>query len=242
MQKAKLLSFINKYSLGGSVEIIELNLNTDSISTRFMSNQQDVIGDISVEVQNANILDATSVGIANTSLLTKMLSVLDDEIEIEVIQNPTTKLPISIKIYDQTSTINYMVADNSILQKVPTPKNLPEFDYEFHFTRENLSDKFVKATTAFSDVNTFTLSPLVDQIAISVGSTENNIEIKIPSSKGNCTKPIAFSSKLLKEIFIANKDMTGGKFSVIESGLGKLEIFTEGYTISYYLVEIIQTT
>lgn len=240
MEKSKILGFINKYSLGGSVESVELILTPESMSTRFMTNQQDVIGELKLIMENKNITTETAVGIANTNLLLKMMSVLDEDIELQVIDNPSTNTPISIKIGDKSTTVNYMVADNSIIQKVPVAKKLPDFDYEFDFTRESFSDKFVKATSAFSDVDTFKITPFDSGIYFNLGTNENKLQMKILNIVGKCTRPICFNSKLLKEIFLANKDASGGRFSVIEGGICKIELTVQDYNVTYYLVEIVQ--
>lgn len=240
MEKSKILGFINKYSLGGSVESVELVLTPESMSTRFMTNQQDVIGDIKLITNNSKINNETSVGIANTNLLVKMMSVLDEDIELEILNNQHTNMPIALKISDKSTTVNYMVADNSIIQKVPVAKKLPDFDYQFEFTRETFSDKFVKATSAFSDVDIFKITPSDSGIYVNLGTNENKLQMSISNTTGTCTRPICFNSKLLKEIFLANKDASGGKISVIEGGICKIELSVQDYSIIYYLVEIVQ--
>jgi hypothetical protein len=239
MEKNKLLNFISKYSLAGSVETVEWLITESSISTRFMTDQQDVIGDVSVKVKNESVEDTVSLGIANTSVLTKMLSVLDEEISIAFKMN-SANIPVSITLQDQSTVLNYMVADRSIIQQVPIPKKLPDFDYEFDFNRETFSDKFVKAKAAFSDADIFTIAPATLGIAVCLGSNENNLTMSLPNITGAISRPISFDAKLLKEILVANKDSAGGKFSIIEGGIAKLELFVDGYSVVYYLVEKIK--
>jgi hypothetical protein len=239
MEKSKLLNFIAKYSLGGSVETVEWKIDPNKISTRFMTDQQDVIGEISVDVTNSND-ESISIGISNTSLLVKMLSVLEDEIELLFTTLNGNNSPNSIVLNDNTTTVNYMAADSSIIQKVPNPKKMPDFNYEFEFNRENFSDKFVKAKAAFSDIDIFTIIPSKNGVSVKLGSNENKLTLKLPSISGTASREISFDAKLLKEILVANKDASGGKFSVIEDGIGKVELFTEGYSITYYLIEKIQ--
>jgi hypothetical protein len=239
MEKNKLLNFISKYSLGGAVETVEWTVSPSSISTRFMTDQQDVIGQISVDVKTESEESSVGLGVSNTSILTKMLSVLDDTIVISFVKN-VSEIPVSIVLRDESTVVNYMVADKSIIQQVPIPKKMPDFDYEFEFNRETFSDKFVKAKAAFSDADIFTINPATNGISICLGSNENNLTMSLQSMTGTISRPISFDAKLLKEILVANKDSSGGKFSIIEGGIAKLELFVEGYSVVYYLVEKIK--
>lgn len=236
MEKNKLLNFISKYTLGGSIETVEWTITPTSISTRFMTDQQDVIGEISVNLQTESEENSVVLGISNTSILTKMLSVLDDDISISFVKN-SSQTPISMVLNDSSTTVNYMVADKSIIRQVPVPKKMPAFSYEFEFNRETFSDKFVKAKAAFSAEDIFTINPAMSGISVSLGSNENKLTMLLESMTGTITRPISFDAKLLKEILVANKDSSGGKFSIIEDGIAKLELFIEDYSAIYYLVE-----
>jgi hypothetical protein len=236
MEKNKLLNFISKYSLGGSIETVEWTVTPSSISTRFMTDQQDVIGEISVDLQTESEENSVVLGISNTSILTKMLSVLDDSISISFVKN-SSKTPISMVLKDTSTIVNYMVADKSIIRQVPVPKKLPEFSYEFEFNRESFSDKFVKAKAAFANEEIFTINPATSGISVSLGTNENKLTMLLESMTGTITRSISFDAKLLKEILVANKDSSGGRFSIIEDGIAKLELFIEGYSVIYYLVE-----
>lgn len=238
MEKSKLMSFISKYSLGGNVDSAQWVINSNGISTRFITDDQNAIGDVTVEFENKNLQTEISFGIANTPLLVKMISVLGDEINVDLITRAGVT-PEALKISDGNSDITYMIADPSIIKKAPASKDFPDPTYEFSFTREDFADKYLKAKTAFPDETKFTLSMINSALHIIVGSSMNKISIGIKSElTGMPTRNISFDAKYLKEIITANKEMNSAKFSVYERGIAKIDFNHENANVSYFLMEM----
>ena len=85
-------------------------------------------------------MEDCEIGVYNTEQLTKLLSVLDDDINVSV--NKTGGKSISLKVSDTHSTINYMLSDVSVINKPPQLKQIPEFHLEIDVTPQFIS-KFI---------------------------------------------------------------------------------------------------
>jgi hypothetical protein len=240
MEKAKLLSFISKYSLAGLIETAEWKLTQDELSTRFMSDDDNAIGEVRIHnVDNPNYKHDEIFGVANTTFLVKMLSALGDTINIALSAKAGT-VPDTLKISDGSVDVNYMLADPAIIPKAPTPKNLPEPTYEFEFDKTDFIEKFIKAKSAFNDTDTFMLNPKKKGIEVVIGNTVNKIKIAVKSDiSGSPTRPITFSAKYFKEMLSTNKDMITANFSVYERGIAKIDFKHTDATITYFLTEIL---
>ena len=70
MNKSKLKSFISKYHLGGTVNSVILNSNNNKLSTRFISGDKSLLGELSME--NWDFEDST-LGVYDTEKLLKLL-------------------------------------------------------------------------------------------------------------------------------------------------------------------------
>ena len=70
-------------------------------------------------------MEDCEIGVYNTEQLTKLLSVLDDDINVSVNKNGGKS--ISLKVSDKNSTINYMLSDVSVINKPPQLKQIQNF-------------------------------------------------------------------------------------------------------------------
>jgi len=238
MKKDKLMSFISKYSLGGNVESAEWKISAEGLTTRFITDDQNAIGDVHVSFENPSMQNDIVFGIANTPLLVKMASVLGDEIELDLITRAGA-VPESLQISDGDSVVTYMIADPSIIKKAPAAKSFPDPTYEFNLTKEGIIDKFLKAKAAFTDETKFTISQKKSKLNIIVGTSLNKVSITIKDEViGLPTRDISFDAKYFKEMLTANKDFTSAKFSVYERGIGRVDFKHSDATVSYYLMEM----
>lgn len=240
MEKNKLFSFISKYSLGGLIESAEWSLTQDELSTKFISDDDNALGEVRLHnVENLNYSNDELFGIANTGFLVKMMSVLGDNIQFEL-KAKTGMVPDTLKISDGESEINYMLADPVIIPKAPSPKNLPDPTYEFDFDKSSFLDKFIKAKSAFSDVETFTLNPTKKGLEVIIGNSVNKIKMPIKSDIiGTPSRPIVFSAKYFKEMLSANKEMISATFSVYERGMSRVKFNHADTDVTYFLTEIL---
>ena len=123
MEKQSLNRFVSKYNLAGLVESVKWESKDGSLTTSFISDDKSVLG--SVTMKDFDSTDAT-FGVYDTTKLTKMLSVLGDDIEFSI--NDIDGKSVSLKFKDGSTSVNYMLADLSVIPNVPDLKQLPDFD------------------------------------------------------------------------------------------------------------------
>lgn len=238
MEKSTLLSFISKYSLNGILDVVRWEIDNNTLSTRFIDEHQITIGDVKQNVTDQITTEPITICIADSKLLVKMLSAVGDTIELKIAKKSSEYPADSLQISDGSVTINYMIADPSIVANPPSAKNMTDPTYEFEFNREEFTDKFIKAKAAFNDIEHFKVSPYRRGIKVSVGSSINKISLTIKTLlNGNPTKDMLFNANYLKEILSANKDSVSCKFSVFERGIARLSFTGENYEAVYYLTE-----
>ena len=237
MEKQSLNRFVSKYNLAGLVESVKWESKDGSLTTSFISDDKSVLG--SVSMKDFDSTDAT-FGVYDTTKLTKMLSVLGDDIEFSI--NDIDGKSVSLKFKDGSTSVNYMLADLSVIPNVPDLKQLPDFDTEIKLD-SNFISKFIKAKGALADENNFTFTCTGEnngQIILGYSNINTNrIKIDVDCTcKKDTVDPISFSENFLKEILVANKEATDATLKISSQGLAHIHFEIDNYTSDYYLVEI----
>ena len=236
MEKSKLINFISKYSLGGLVQSVAWNSN-GSLSTKFISDDKCVVGE--VKLQNFNN-SKSKFGVYNTDLLVKLLGVLGNTVNLQI--NGAEDKAFSLTFDDNSTTVNYMLADLAVIPPAPDLKELPPFDLEIPITKEFI-DKFIKAKSALPGIEKFTIAKnrKTDKYEIIIGyanTNSNRISIGIDCTATEDIDPISFSAKYFNGILAANKDLNGGSLKVSSQGLAKAEFDIDEFDAKYYLVKL----
>ena len=213
MEKQSLNRFVSKYNLAGLVESVKWESKEGSLTTSFISDDKSVLG--SVSMKDFDSTDAT-FGVYDTTKLTKMLSVLGDDIEFSI--NDIDGKSVSLKFKDGSTSVNYMLADLSVIPNVPDLKQLPDFDTEIKLD-SNFISKFIKAKGALADENNFTFTCTGEnngQIILGYSNINTNrIKIDVDCTcKKDKVDPISFSANFLKEILVANKEATDATLKI----------------------------
>ena len=237
MEKQSLNGFVSKYNLAGLVESVKWESKEGSLTTSFISDDKSVLG--SVTMKEFDSSDA-SFGVYDTTKLTKMLSVLGNDVDFSI--NDIDGKPVSLKFKDGSTSVNYMLADLSVIPNVPDLKQLPEFDTEIKLD-SNFITKFIKAKGALADENNFTFTCKGGnngQIILgysNINTNRINIDVDCTCSKDK-VEPISFSANFLKEILVANKEATDATLKISSQGLAHISFEVDNYESNYYLVEI----
>lgn len=240
MNKSKLTSFINKYSLNGNIQSVKWNLNENDISTSSISDDRNVL--TSVKIKKNDIGESVVLGINDTSKLQKLINVLNDDIDISL--NGKDDKITSINLKSNTVKVQYVTSDLSVIPSVPdVKKNLPNFNFELKLTPEFVS-QFVKSKSALNDIDTFTLlktdgkdSKLVIGYS-SINSNRISIDINPVEGKNTLSNNIHLSAKYFKEILTSNIECENAVLKVSDAGLSYVEFDTDDFNCVYYLVAI----
>ena len=231
MKKSSLEGFISRYNLGGEIESVKIVSDKTGMSVKFISDDKTLLGTVTSE--DAEFADG-EFGVYTTSQLKNLLGVLDANINV-------TAGSAALEFSDNSTTVNYMMADLSVIPVVPDIKQIPEFESEITLSDEFIG-RFIKSKGALSDSDTFTFQCKGGKGEIILGYSKinsNRISIKVDCT---CTKdsvgPISFSAKYLKEILNANRAPKAANLKIATAGLAQCTFESEGFKSEYFLVEV----
>jgi hypothetical protein len=231
MKKTSLEGFISRYNLGGEIESVKIVSDKTGMNVKFISDDKTLLGTVTSE--DAEFADG-EFGVYTTSQLKNLLGVLDANINV-------TAGSAALEFSDNSTTVNYMMADLSVIPAVPDIKQVPDFESEITLSDEFIS-RFIKSKGALNESDTFTFQCKDGKGEIILGYSKinsNRISIKVDCT---CTKdsvgPISFSAKYLKEILNANRAPKAANLKIATAGLAQCTFESEGFKSEYFLVEV----
>ena len=235
MNKQKLVRFINKYYLNGIADSVVLKSNSSEqkLVTRFVSSDKTLLGIIQLDRWN---FEDANIGVYTTEQLLKLLSVLDEDINVSITKSGDKT--ISMKISDSTSSVNYMLSDPSIINEPPQLQNIPNFELSINVT-PSVINKFISGKSALQDTTTFTV--ITDEIStkLVIGySSVNTNRVTIPVTTSDFTSidNVSFNAEYFSQILLANKECESAILQVSSQGLIKIDFKIDNYVATYWLV------
>ena len=236
MNKITLDTFIQKYNLGGSINSVKWESNGDTLSTRFISPDKSLLGELSLSKQS---LPNFEVGVYDTPLLSKMLGTLADKIDFNVIKSPSDEeQPVAFGFSDGKISVSYVLAALGVIPDVPELKNVPEFDTLINIDSQFINS-FIRGKGALADVEHFSIQPVDGGVEFVIGFSDinsNRISIKAQSGAVNLTDSIVFNANLFKEVLNANKECSKAVLQISDKGLAHIEFSIDDFNVKYYLV------
>ena len=211
MEKSKINRFVQKYNLAGLVESVKWETKDNTLSTSFISDDKSVLGNVSMT--DFQFQDSV-FGIYDTSKLTKMLGVLDSDVEFSI--SDIEGKAVSLKFKDKATSVNYMLADLSVIPSVPDLKQLPDFNVKIKLDQRFIRT-FISAKGALADENSFTFTCKDGKGQIILGFSNintNRISIDVDCECDGNIEPISFSATYLKEILVANKEASDATLNI----------------------------
>ena len=151
MQKTKLNKFIQKYNLGGNVNSVKWTATENQLKTSFVTPDKSLLGTVvadNVKFENADL------GVYQTDQLQKLLSVLDDDINLSLTR--AGDKAVSLKVKNGAVSVDYVLSDLSVIADPPALKRLPDFGTQIKLDNSFINT-FIKGKGALSDVDTFTI-------------------------------------------------------------------------------------
>lgn len=231
MQKSTLQKFLRKYHLDGSIESVTITSSDDEVSTAFADESKTLIGMISM----TDIpIPSGEYSLYNTSQLLKFMSILENEIDLNI--KKTGNTPSSIEFKDSNKTkINFVLASKDVIPKQPEVKGLPEFEHKIEFDTDVI-DRFIKAKGAMSDESVVTFKD--DKMYLGYNEhNSNSISFTIDTNL-EFSEPVKFNAEHIKSIFANNKDMSSMTIEVSNRGIARIKFTDEGCTCDYFVFKI----
>lgn len=237
MIKKKLLErFIAKYNLAGAAERVTWVADKTSLSTKFLSDDKHVIGEVSL---NQHVLDDGSYYVMETNQLQGLVGVLGDDIAVKVQNTNGRNTGLTFSDGDAKTTF-VLASDDSNVPKVPKSKGQPSYELQLPFDK-NFMDRFIRAKGALPQVDTFTVisdGKTVDLVLGYSSINTNRITLKTTATQQVKIDAIDFHARCLRDIFAANKEATDGTLFVSSEGLAKITFNQDDFTTTYYLPQI----
>ena len=235
MNKQKLVRFINKYYLNGIADSVVLKSNSSEqkLVTRFVSSDKTLLGII--QMDRWNFEDAT-IGVYTTEQLLKLLSVLDEDINVTITKSGDKT--ISMKISDSLSSVNYMLSDPSIINEPPQLQNIPNFELSVNVTPSVIS-KFISGKSALQDTTTFTVVTDETSTKLVIGYSSvntNRVTIPVITSEFSQIDKVSFNAEYFSQILLANKECESAFLQISSEGLAKINFKVDDYKSTYWLV------
>ena len=234
MDKSKLVKFINKYYLGGNVNSVAINSDGNGLSTRFVSGDKSLLGE--VKLNNYSITQA-DFGVYQTDALLKMLSVLDNDVSVDLVK--AEEKAISLDAKDSGAKVRYMLSDLSVINTPPQLKQIPEFELLLNVDKTFVS-KFISGKGALPDVESFTIvSGDKPEVIIGYSSiATNRVAVPVENQTDNTIDNISFNANLFKDVLEANKECEAAVLEVSSEGLARITFNVGDYESTYYLVAV----
>ena len=235
MDKYKLTRFIDKYHLGGNVKAVVINSKGDTLNTRFITGDKTLLGEL--EMNSWQFKDA-ELGVYDTEQLSRLLSVLDDDINLNLIQSGDKA--IALEISDKYSKANFMLSDKSVINQPPSLREIPDFQLKVKVDT-NFITRFINSKAALPDTDTFTVITNNDAVNLVIGYSSintNRVTIPVRFDVYNDIEKVSFNADLFKDVLVANKECESAILEISEQGLAKINFKVDQYDVTYYLVAV----
>ena len=234
MDKSKLVKFINKYYLSGNVNSVAINSDGNGLSTRFVSGDKSLLGE--VKLNNYSITQA-DFGVYQTDALLKMLSVLDNDVSVDLVK--AEEKAISLDAKDSGAKVRYMLSDLSVINTPPQLKQIPEFELLLNVDKTFIN-KFISGKGALPDTESFTvISGDKTEVVIGYSSiATNRVAVPVENQTDNTIDNISFNANLFKDVLEANKECESAVLEVSSEGLARIKFNVNDYESTYYLVAV----
>ena len=235
MNKNNLVRFINKYNLNGNVNSVVLNSKDNTLSTRFITGDKSLLGELSLskwKFENADL------GIYDTLQFSKLLDVLSDDITMKL--NSSGDKAISLVVSDTDAKVNYMLSDLSVINQPPALKQLPEFQVKIKVNTKFIT-KFISGKGALPETDTFTVITDDDNVKIVIGYSAintNRVTLPVETETFEDINKVSFNANLFKEVLSANKECESATLEVSQEGLSRINFKVDEYDVTYYLVAV----
>ena len=233
MNKHSLSRFIDKYYLGGNCSSVVINSKGDKLSTRFITGDKNLLGELHMTGWN---FDEADLGVYNTEQLVKLLSVLSDNISMNLTK--AGDKAVSLKISDTKSDVNYMLSDLSVISSPPNLKSIPDFEVKIKVDKTFMS-KFIAGKGALADTDNFTVITDDDGVKVVIGYAEintNRVTLPVETESYDKIENVSFNANLFRDVLVANKECESATLEVSSGGLARINFKIDEYDATYYLV------
>ena len=233
MEKTRLNRFVQKYNLNGNAEQVKWSFKGNKLITDFITDDKSLKGTV---VMNNMQFDDMDIGVYDTAQLQRLLSVLGEDISVDI--NNVGDKAVSLNIKNGSVSVDFNLSDLSIIPKSAQMKRIPDFNTQIKIDSKFI-ETFIKGKTALPDSQTFSVlsKNSVPMIVIGYAKTNTNrVNIPVEQLNWDIDEPITFNAELFKEILVSNKECTSAILEVSTAGLARINFKVDDYDSTYYVV------
>jgi|TARA_B100000424_G_C22936428_1_gene498270 ribosome maturation factor RimP len=204
-----------------------------NLSTRFITGDKNLLGELTMSDWK---FDKAELGVYNTEQLVKLLSVMSDNISMNLTK--AGDKVVSLKVSDSASSVNYMLSDLSVIGQVPNMKSVPDFEVKIKVDK-SFMNKFVAGKGALADTDNFTVLTNEDGVKIVIGYAEintNRVTLPVETETYDVIDNVSFNANLFRDVLVANKECESATLEVSSQGLARIKFKIDEYDATYYLV------
>ena len=219
--------------MNGTVNSVLLNSKSSKLAARFISGDKTLLGELEMDKWQ---FEDSEVGIYSTEQLLKLLSVLDEDINVTI--NKAGDKSIALKVSDASSSVNYMLSDISIISKPPQLKSVPNFELKIDVT-PNFMNKFISGKSALAETDNFTVITDGSETKLVIGYASintNRVIIPVTTTESSNIDNVSFNANIFKEVLTANKECESATLEVSSEGLSKITFRVDDFSVTYWLV------
>jgi len=135
LSKSRMLSTINRYSLGNEIKRVKWKIEEGGLFTGFVSPDNSVFGVL--KVQDFPIEDST-IGIFDTKRLKALVRILKDDFSVSL-KKRGGEFRLMV-LDDGEKTIHFELASLDVIPNTPQLKHLPDWQVETEITEDFIDD------------------------------------------------------------------------------------------------------
>lgn len=241
MNKEVFISIINKAFIKSNDDTAKVLIESKEGSSRLRCLIQRAISSTLTDIYISDFgLEDSKLLIIDPKRLLNMLSVNDEEIEVELFHKNNIFQKIIIK--DNNFTNEYSLGDPSIIQDLPVVDEPDKYDVKLELDKHFI-DKFLKARKANSaeatKETTLQIQPEKNILHFIIGegsNYSNKIKFNVPLKSSVKFNKLYFSADTMADILTVNKNTNNFEFNLFSEGLMKLKFIENNIESNYFLI------
>jgi hypothetical protein len=236
MKKDTITSIIEKYYLNGLCEQVRFKIKDKKLLINFATTLKDCIGEVKAETD----LEDCELGVYDTTQLYKLIKVVKDPININVVKKDNKSLKLEIS--DSNFDLFYNLGDLGLISEGKLSAELPDPVVSMTLSSEFL-DKFIKAHNALDKAEKFQIKTEITKqkentLKFIIGLTDkfsNKISFSEMVTEYSELPTFTYNVMNFREILSNNKSSKLTMY-VYNMGIIRVDSVEENISVSYFLV------